>query len=53
MAKTRYHPLPSDRALVPSSKVFTIRGMESKKLISHAKSLIAGSYGNAAHIQVA
>ncbi len=33
--------------------IFTIRGMESQKLISHAKSLIAGSYGNAAHIQVA
>jgi hypothetical protein len=27
--------------------------MESQKLISHAKSLIAGRYGNAAHIQVA
>jgi hypothetical protein len=33
--------------------IFTIRGMESQKLISHAKSLIAGSYGNAALIQVA
>ncbi len=33
--------------------IFTIRGMESQKLISHARSLIAGSYGNAAHIQVA
>ncbi len=33
--------------------IFTIRGIESQKLISHAKSLIAGSYGNAAHIQVA
>jgi len=33
--------------------IFTIRGMESQKLINHAKSLIAGSYGNAAHIQVA
>ncbi len=33
--------------------IFTIRGMESQKLISHAKSLIAGSYGNAAQIQVA
>jgi hypothetical protein len=33
--------------------IFTIHGMESQKLISHAKSLIAGSYGNAAHIQVA
>ncbi len=36
-----------------SEHIFTIRGMESQKLISHAKSLIAGSYGNAAHIQVA
>jgi len=27
--------------------------MESQKLINHAKSLIAGSYGNATHIQVA
>jgi len=33
--------------------IFTINGMESQKLISHAKSLIAGSYGNAADIQVA
>jgi len=33
--------------------IFTIRGMESQKLISHAKSLIAESYGNAAHITVA
>jgi hypothetical protein len=33
--------------------VFTICGLESQKLISHAKSLIAGSYGDAAHIQVA
>ena len=33
--------------------IFTIRGIESQKLISHAKSLIAGRYGNAAHIQVA
>ncbi len=33
--------------------IFTIHGMESQKLISHAKSLIAGSYGNAADIQVA
>ena len=33
--------------------IFTIRGIESQKLISHAKSIIAGSYGNAAHIQVA
>jgi len=32
--------------------IFTIHGMESQKLISHAKSLIAGSYGNAADIQV-
>lgn len=32
---------------------FTICGMESQKLISHAKSLIAGRYGNATHIQVA
>jgi len=30
--------------------IFTIRGMESQKLISHAKSLIAGSYGHAADI---
>ncbi len=33
--------------------LFTIRCIESQKLISHAKLLIAGSYGNAAHIQVA
>jgi hypothetical protein len=33
--------------------IFTIRGTQSQKLISHAKSLIAESYGNAAHIQVA
>jgi hypothetical protein len=33
--------------------IFTFRGMESQKLSSHAKSLIAGSYGNAAHLQVA
>ncbi len=33
--------------------IFTIRGMESQKLISHAKSLIAGSCGNAARIQAA
>ncbi len=33
--------------------IFTICGTESQKLISHAKSLIAGSYGNTAHIQVA
>ena len=33
--------------------IFTICGIESQKLISHAKSLIAGRYGNAAHIQVA
>ncbi len=33
--------------------IFTIRGMESQKLIRHAKSIIAGSYGNAADIQVA
>ena len=32
---------------------FTICDMESQKLISHAKSLIAARYGNAAHIQVA
>lgn len=32
---------------------FTICGMETQKLISHAESLIAGRYGNAAHIQVA
>jgi len=32
--------------------IFTICGMETQKLISHAKSLIAGKYGNAAHIQV-
>ncbi len=32
--------------------IFIIHGMESQKLISHAKSLIAGSYGNAAHNQV-
>jgi hypothetical protein len=32
---------------------FTIHGMESQKLISHAKSLIAGSYGTAADVQVA
>jgi hypothetical protein len=33
--------------------IFTIHGMESQKLIRHAKSIIAGSYGNAAEIQVA
>ena len=33
--------------------IFTIHGMESQKLIRHAKSLIAESYGHAAHIQVA
>jgi len=33
--------------------IFTIRGLESQKLISHAKSIIAGRYGNAANIQVA
>ena len=33
--------------------IFTIRCTESQKLISHAKSLIAGSYGDAADIQVA
>lgn len=33
--------------------VFTIRGMESQKLIRHAKSLITGHYGNTAKIQVA
>ncbi len=33
--------------------IFTIRGMVGQKLISHAKSLIAGTYGNAPHIQVA
>ncbi|MEJ2122860.1 MAG: hypothetical protein P8Z76_19610 [Alphaproteobacteria bacterium] len=32
---------------------FTICGMESQKLISHAKALIAGRYGNDIHIQVA
>jgi hypothetical protein len=32
---------------------FTICGMETEKLSSHAKSLIAERYGNAAHIQVA
>jgi hypothetical protein len=32
---------------------FTICGIESQKLISHAKSLITGRYGNATHIQVA
>ena len=31
---------------------FTICGMESEKLISHAKSLIDARYGNAAHIRV-
>ncbi len=33
--------------------IFTIRGIESQKLISHAKSLITGRYGSSAHIQVA
>ena len=33
--------------------IFTIHGMESRKMISHAKSLIAGSYGKTADIQVA
>jgi len=33
--------------------IFTICGLESQKLISHATSLIAGRYGNAAHVQVA
>ncbi len=33
--------------------IFTIHGMGSQKLIRHAKSIIAGSYGNAADIQVA
>ena len=33
--------------------IFTIRCTESQKMISHAKSLIAGSYGKAADIQVA
>jgi hypothetical protein len=33
--------------------IFMIRGMEGQKLISHAKSLIAGSYGPDTDIQVA
>ena len=33
--------------------IFTIHRLESQKLIRHAKSIIAGSYGNAADIQVA
>ncbi len=33
--------------------IFTISGRESQKLIRHAKSLIAGRYGDAARIQVA
>ena len=33
--------------------VFAIRGLEGQKMIRHAKSLIAGSYGKAADIQVA
>jgi hypothetical protein len=33
-------------------RTFTIRGMESRKLTNQAKSLIAGSYGNLAHIQM-
>lgn len=32
--------------------VFRIQGRENQKLVRHAKSLIAGSYGNAADIQV-
>ena len=32
--------------------LFTIHGMESQKLIGHAKSLIDGSYGKTADIQV-
>lgn len=33
--------------------VFTIRGLEGRKLTRHAKSLIAASFGKAAEIQVA
>ena len=33
--------------------IFTIRGMESQKLISHAKSLITANYGDDADIRVA
>ena len=33
--------------------VFTIRGIKSQKLISHAKSLITGHYGNSVQIQLA
>ena len=32
--------------------VFTICGLEGQKMIRHAKSLIAGSYGETAAIQV-
>ena len=32
---------------------FIIRGIESQKMINHAKTLIEGSYGTAADIQVA
>lgn len=33
--------------------IFTIRGVESQKLINHAKSLITANYGDSADIRVA
>lgn len=36
-----------------SGHVFFIEGMESQKMISHAKNLITGCFGEAADIQVA
>ncbi len=40
-------------ALAGGKHAFIISGMESQKMINHAKSLIQGSYGKATEIQMA
>jgi len=40
-------------ALSNGRHTFTIRGLDNQKMIRHAKSLIAGSYGTVATVQVA
>lgn len=40
-------------ALKEGKHTFTIQRLESQKMVRHAKSLIAGSYGKGAHIHVA
>lgn len=40
-------------ALDGGKHTFIIRGMESQKMINHAKSLIQGSYGASTQVKVA